>query len=256
MISANTLFHFTKSLDNIRNILTNNFTPRYSLEKLNFIPKVEMEIGIPMVCFCDIPLSQVTNHINIYGTYAIGLKKEWALANSISPIFYLYNESRTSYLLNQLFKTSVRFDRIVALHEEELKAKASREIFELLYHCKAYKGSMWRDGVLINDITFYDEREWRYVPSLDSLESINPKLLINKEEYDNKQMKENFDNSLFSFKIEFTPNDIKYIIVEKELERLEVVNLIEEIKGGKFEPNDLRVLSSKVLTVEQIKDDF
>ena len=32
---------------------------------------------------------------------------------------------------------------------------------------------MWRDGKLRQNITFYNEREWRYVPKLDELEHIN-----------------------------------------------------------------------------------
>ncbi len=256
MISANTLFHFTSSIENIRSILTNNFSPRYCLEKLDFVAGAEMEIGIPMVCFCDIPLSQVTQHINTYGSYAIGLKKEWALANAISPVIYLYTESRTNYLLNQLFKTSVRFDRIEHLLKKQKTDNATKEIFELLYHCKPYKGSMRRKGTLLENITFYNEREWRFVPSLGDLEFINPRFCISKDEYDNKVRKAEFDKNLSGFVIPFTPSDIKYIIIKNETERLEAVELIEVIKGSMFDARQLRELSSKILTVEQILEDF
>lgn len=54
------------------------------------------KIAYPMVCFCDIPLSQIKNHTNSYGKYAIGLKKEWAQKWHISDTIHsqrlLYNE--------------------------------------------------------------------------------------------------------------------------------------------------------------------
>lgn len=76
-LSANTLFHFTNNIDNIINILTNEFSPRYCMESFEFLGGCDLEIAIPMVCFCDIPLSQIKNHIENYGGYAIGLSKEW-----------------------------------------------------------------------------------------------------------------------------------------------------------------------------------
>jgi len=103
-ISANTLFHFTKSIDNLRNILTHTFSPRYCLEHIDNISKEAIDLAIPMVCFCDIPLSQIKDHVNTYGEYAIGLSKEWAMSNGISPVFYLHYGSLTNEMINKLFK--------------------------------------------------------------------------------------------------------------------------------------------------------
>ena len=85
-ISANTLFHFTSSLDNLTGILINDFYPRYCLEDFSDFLEHKYRIAIPMVSFCDIPLSQIHNHIKYYGGYALGLKKEWGRRNKISPI--------------------------------------------------------------------------------------------------------------------------------------------------------------------------
>jgi hypothetical protein len=59
-VSANTLFHFTNSMDNLKGILTHGFYPCYSIEDLSvFVPKdifkEEIRHAIPMVSFCDIP---------------------------------------------------------------------------------------------------------------------------------------------------------------------------------------------------------
>jgi hypothetical protein len=67
-ISANALFHFTRSMENLIGILQREFYPRYALENMNLL---ETEIparhmAIPMVSFCDIPLSQVKDHVEYY----------------------------------------------------------------------------------------------------------------------------------------------------------------------------------------------
>jgi hypothetical protein len=75
-LSANTLFHFTNSFDNLEGILTNEFYPRYCLENFDVILAELLdlrELAIPMISFCDIPLSQIRKHVGYYGCYAIGL---------------------------------------------------------------------------------------------------------------------------------------------------------------------------------------
>jgi hypothetical protein len=99
-ISANTLFHFTSKLDYITNILTNEFTPRYCMESFGYLNEENnlLEIALPMVCFCDIPLSQIRNHIKNYGGYAIGLLKEWGISNGINPVMYSLPDSLSTQI--------------------------------------------------------------------------------------------------------------------------------------------------------------
>ena len=90
-LSANTLFHFTRHRENLLGILRDNFKPHYSLETIvgALPPNGVLRSAIPMVCFCDIPLSQIRNHARDYGSYAIGLSKSWASQKSIAPVMYV-----------------------------------------------------------------------------------------------------------------------------------------------------------------------
>ena len=73
-ISSSTLFHFTSSIDYIRSILEDEFRPNLSLEDLSCL-ELQEKVAIPMVSFCDIPLSQTKAHMQYYGHYGIGLAK-------------------------------------------------------------------------------------------------------------------------------------------------------------------------------------
>lgn len=47
----------------------------------------------PMVSFCDIPLSLAKDQIEKYGSYAIGMTKEWGIKNSLNPVVYIEKDS-------------------------------------------------------------------------------------------------------------------------------------------------------------------
>jgi hypothetical protein len=81
-LSSNSVIHFTKNLKSFNGILSNNFEIRYCRETL-ITKNRTFDFLTPMVCFCDIPFSQIIDHIKNYGAYGIGLKKnlgrkEWS----------------------------------------------------------------------------------------------------------------------------------------------------------------------------------
>lgn len=115
MISANAIFHYTKEKAWLKSIINDNFIPRLSTEDISWALPKEMtgenfedwkSIKIPMVCFCDIPLSQVLSHADEYGDYAIGLTKEWAIKHKICPIIYSYPESDIAGIFHQMVLAS------------------------------------------------------------------------------------------------------------------------------------------------------
>ena len=84
-LSSNSLIHFTPKKEYLVGILENNFKINYCVEEI-FTEKYSMSGAFPMVCFCDIPLSEITAHMFNYGDYGIGLKREWIISNGLNPV--------------------------------------------------------------------------------------------------------------------------------------------------------------------------
>src|SRR5436190_20070413 len=100
VVSSNTLFHFTDKIEYLIGILTKNFRARYCLEVFEDsvgerIAEIadDVNFAVPMVCFCDIPLSLTAKHLATYGYYGIGLTKQWAMSQRLSPLLYCHSMS-------------------------------------------------------------------------------------------------------------------------------------------------------------------
>lgn len=250
-LSSNTLFHFTGSIENLYSILMNDFYPRYSLEFYSLFFSKTRERAIPMVSFCDIPLSQVINHSKIYGSYALGLSKKWGLKKEISPVIYVYKNSRIS-LAYEKIEDAILFD-----DKTEINLEGRIAVYEIYRFLKPYEGRLWRHGKLHrNKVRFYDEREWRYVPSYKALGKHKVSGVLSKEKYSNDDIRTESNNKLEQFKLTFQPKDIKYIIVKNENEILEMLDKVINIKRGRFTYRDVQLLTTRILTMEQILDDF
>lgn len=240
-LSANTLFHFTKSIDILESILTNEFYPHYSLEVWDDISGEEFRIAIPMVCFCDIPLSQIQLHTKTYGNYALGLTKNWGMKNSITPVIYTHRQASTRY-------------QIIELLGKLYETPSYSPIMNLAYFMKPYEGKLYRDGTLTSNIRFYDEREWRYVPAIDKKEESIERHL-SPDDFFNEVFKSRETKKLIRKKLSFEPKDIKYIIVESENEIYNMTDKIRKIKD-RFPYRDVEVLITRIISMEHIRDDF
>ena len=242
-LSANTLFHFTDKKENITSILRNEFYPRYSLENWEPVLGFEKEVAIPMVCFCDIPLSQIYNHTKFYGSYALGLRKTWGIKNKINPIIYTYNGALSASLLSTI------------INKAQKDGSDLDDYINFLSFTKPYQGKLWQDGrYRIETITFYDEREWRYIPKVDLRKEGIPNV-IGKHEFLNESFLTDKHKKLENKKLSFEPTDIKYIIVEKENEIYDMVNEVRNIKG-KFPYEEVEKLITRIISMEHIREDF
>lgn len=90
-LSSRNLFHLTGTMDILKLILQNGFQARYIYEKL---PGTKLAYFTKTVCFCDIPLGIIKEHINWYGEYGIGLNRDKAKENGCSPVFYIHSKTK------------------------------------------------------------------------------------------------------------------------------------------------------------------
>jgi hypothetical protein len=240
-LSSNTLFHFTSNIDHLISILVNEFRPRYCLEDYAPLWMTPPEVAIPTICFCDIPLSQTIEHMRKYGSYAIGLSKVWGLRHGITPVHYIPAKSPAATAL-----AALRENRPPA-NEDELVGTLLR----LYMLFKPYEGVFKRRGLRSRKVRFYDEREWRWLPP----DLVNARML-QKDEYDDAAVLEQANNDVWqNARLPFGPDDIKYIVVADESERYPMIRALQKIKR-KYEPEVILRVSSRILTAQQVREDF
>ena len=243
-VSANTLFHFTRKIDNLKEILKASFHPKYSLEDLsNAVPGEVYTARIPMVCFCDLLLSQIKDHINFYGDYGIGLRKKgWENKKGISPIIYLPKKSISSNLLKEIAK---RYRSLQPKEDNQIH----KHLPEFYKYIKAYDGLAFnrRTKEMENRI-YYDEREWRYSPN---------SFPVLPEKIEDHGFLETENNRMAKSKpLIFTAHDVKYIIVKNEKEVSAFAEFIILNLQKRFTVSERNLLISKLISVEQIRDDM
>lgn len=257
-IAADTLFHFTNSADNLVNILKHEFEPRFCLENIDLIGSIaddeESSHAIPMVCFCDLPLSRITEHLRFYGRYGIGLSKAWGKEKGISPVLYVYPGSCTSKYVSVIGK-HLR-NHLPKNTEDEGVQQIFMDFFELVSFVKPYEGKIYRNGQYFHK-RFYDEREWRYGPYLFTHYRQAPfDMRLSRDEYMNPVKRAQCNSRVADLtRLSFEPSDIKYIFVQKEAEILAMIDAIREIKG-KYDAATVSLLSSRIMSSERVEDDF
>lgn len=250
-VSANTLFHFTGGLNAIRGILRGGFYPSYHREVLQDILRSKSEYGvsyIPMVCFCDIPLTRIKKHIEEYGSYGIGLTKRWGLKQKISPIIYVDRDSKTVSHIKKLTKNLTVLDKT---YKKKLKIATTLDktvldfenVMSELIHIYKYIKPYKRGSTI-----FYDEREWRYVPYDNQFPVL----------WDGKFKRRFKLNGLLRKEgpLTFFPDEINYIIVKRNDEIPKMVDIINRLPDKPYRKSIKKILSTKIITTQQLDMDF
>lgn len=256
LISTNTVFHFTSSINNLESILVNDFYPQFCVEDfLGTILNIEgAEKALPMVCFCDIPLFQIKKHTETYGDYAIGLSKEWAIKQKVNPVLYAYPNSDFS---NKLKKALLQ----LYAHDEDKGHDFSTQFSLAIQYIKPYEGKLWKNGQWTEKvIRFYDEREWRYVPETENLNLNGRPFWLDSSTTKDPEKINNLNELIREKrsikKLSFVPNDIKFIIVKSEEEILPMVDKVIQIKRNKFSYKDVQILTTRIISMESIRENF
>lgn len=259
MKSANTLFHFTPSKRNLLGILNEGFYPKYSKEDINVLPTLYYwyceYVYIPMVCFCDITLSQIKPHMEKYGYYGIGLKKEWGIRNGLNPVSYVIKKSDYYKAFDKIvnYLGSIKYANAVKdeIQEYDLSQLTVWHLPRFQFYSKPYKGNLYRKDEIIHKVNFYEEREWRFIPqvikSLSSRTYVWSRFPLKEWELEERGGKERFKEYNYFlkkyFKLKYQLNDIKYIIVKNDKEIKLFQEKLNKSKKGRNFP--IRIISSK-----------
>lgn len=244
-ISANTLFHFTRDIDILLNILRSKFYPRLCLEQI-IMPELNLRLAIPMVCFCDIPLSQISEHVAKYGNYAIGIKKNWAIQQGVSPILYVHEKS---LIPRTIFSEIKDLSPAVLKNPKGDAVVKMKRFVDTVCMMKPYEGYDERVG---KTIRYYDEREWRYVPPRENDDQFT---YLVESLFQEKEVKDKINSENEKYGVEFNPDVINYLLVKNDDDVLRLEREIETIKGG-FSYNSVQLLKTRILSMERIQEDM
>ena len=242
---SNTLFHFTKSRETLKKILKNGFWPRYCLEDVRWLGYDEHDfVAYPMVCFCDIPLSRISDHVGFYGEFGIGLTKQWAQTNGLNPVFYVSEGNNVSLSFNELSKHTAKLQTGKQQEESYLTTRY------LLAHSKPTEGRMVIDGQPVEKM-FYQESEWRYVPKHEKIESY-----LKKSQFDDIPTLESANKGTKKHcVIGFGPKDIRYLFVKSDADIPDIVTFIQG-ELDHFTGADQKILMSRVVSLESLSSDL
>lgn len=275
-INASSLLHFTDNMDNLKGILRNGFRFSYCCEDVSytinmnerhpenasfFRPSLSSNnhIAIPMICFCDIPLTRAKVHSKKYGKFIVGVDKDMALTvfgDNINPV--MYRTSQTINLaLNDLSVIKANIDNVNGCYNYK------RSLNQLIGNTKPYS-----DG---DDYCYYDEREWRILIPYDYDESIKWYWNLSKEDFSKKKGEFNkiLHESQCAYRGFITDIDdeksfmkfITHIIVEAEENIPELVDFILDEKQMLFGYPKLskrlrNFLVSRITSFERIEKDY
>lgn len=240
---SRTLFHFTKNVDVLKQILAGGFWPKYCSEDIRWVGQDDAQtIAFPMVCFCDIPLSRIADHVTFYGQYGLGMTRDWAIANGLNPILYIAGEN---FVRAELRKLNDHANQL----KDEQRVPAKESVRYIYAHAKPATGIMVVDGSPVEK-DFYLESEWRHVPRH---KEIKPYLRHEAFSDAASLILENTKTDEHC-RLKFTPKDIKYIFVRSDTDIPEVINFIQS-KLDHYPHADTKVLMSRVTSLESIQGD-
>lgn len=244
-----TLFHFTNK-NNLYSILKSSFKVSYARERI-FGGNVLKAFGVPMVSFSDLRLSELKVNLGTYGKYGIGMTKEWAISNGLNPVFYV---SRNSNFTESFFEgIENHFQMVTDSTDGTGNIEAGyNKIMNTMRYMKNYKGDLIRPGIKTKpNHVFANEKEWRFVPEFNE----NFFSFVNLEKLWTTEKKNELNRSVENIRLQFKPDDIKYLIVENDKDINQLISHLRKVKNL-FSDDELDRLASRILTYDQIESDI
>lgn len=241
---SSNLFHFTKSRETLQSILKNGFWPRYCLEDINWLPESgELFVAFPMVCFCDIPLSRIDEHVGFYGNYGLGMTREWANRNGLNPVQYFAGENTFTTAFKGLIN---EVDHLQPERVDQFKDNF-RHLNSFIKPCE---GRMIIGGEFIRK-DFYQESEWRYAPRG---EPVVP-YLTHSDFQNTDILQEHNNKTQETAMLRISPQDIRCIFVKSDADIPPLVNFIQSDLDH-FPSSEVKILLSRITSLEAISGDI
>lgn len=285
-ISSSSLFHFTRQKETLFKILEKGLRFSFCRESLpgvtisaNSISTFDairrvyklIYFGIPMLCFCDIPLGSVAKHVEKYGRYGVAFDKGRLpqLYNckggyEMNPVCYFYGDKYTSPFYDLC--------SVVGSLENEKSNKAN--LVRILGFSKPFDNRREQEEAKgVSEQCFYDEREWRIVLSESEERNIHWPKSFRKDEIDGMISAQNEklynSNDAYLPILKFSDEDIKtcllktitHIIVDKETDIPEVADFILGSNNTIFgipqlTQQERTVLCTRLISLERINTDY
>ncbi|HEP1832920.1 TPA: abortive phage resistance protein [Streptococcus suis] len=272
-ITANALFNFMREYSYLEKAILNMaICPRYYPEDISYLnlkynSKDLTEWYIPMTCFCDIPLHQISYHAEGnsillndkgYGKFSIAFHKEFGIRKGIQPIHYLNTSSVQVAELTAALNILINKDSDYSEDSDILM----NFIFEYIRMIKPYTGKMKRrdrdNNVIEIKKNFQDEHEWRYIPKLNPREL--PLMLIEEEEIRAEEINKIYTDSILQTRdgvLKFDVDDIRYIFVDTVQNRNRLIQFIRgKRKGRRLSSQEKDILISKIMVYDELKEDW
>jgi hypothetical protein len=184
------------------------------------------------------------------------MSKKWANSNGLNPVFYV-NKScpSTSKFISAIEQLRDLFAFIYDDKNNDKHSIAYMNIFNMYRFMKNYEGDLTRKtlkgSLITKEYRHANEREWRYVPAL----SLAIRHFVPLNEIRTPDQKKALNDSISNHRLRFKPEDIEYLIVKRDSER---IDLIEHLRSAKqtFDEKTKRRLASRIITSHQINSDM
>ncbi len=254
----NHVVHYTKTIDDLLNILKTGFAPSYCREEIN-----DLVYYIPMVSFCNIPIKDVKLYMN-YGKYGIGLSFDKAKEKGLTPVNYIHenttfnrNQFKILNIANKIFHNTPNENYIMKKYDDF--CEISKLTFEILMFIKNIH-TVHHD----EDIITYNEREWRYVPNLEKSPE-NQIITIGSDDYKflHDEAYKLLDDNKFKIKphlpnhaLKLDLDEIKYLFVESQSENILIVDALKKLYGVDTVIEAITSGNLLILNHEILENDF
>lgn len=158
-----------------------------------------------MISVSDYPFSEIGNNKWTYGDYCIGFNQKWGEKVGFSPVCYCSYGSRNLEQINSLLEEAIK--------------NGSSQLFNMAMfffaHMKFVEAPLITRKKSFEKYRFYDEREWRVVPTRAETDKANLMPYLAENKY--KDFKENNNGtSLLNIGVDFQYDNIHYIIVKNK----------------------------------------